>query len=1077
MDFHVYTSSGGASALSMVFNGLSMLSNDGVLAGSFKIAFLLSIIGYVIKSAADGGRTIAFQQAAVSVVLFLCFFQVTTRVTIEDVTTGEVRAVDNVPFGVGFTASIISNTGYQFTRKMEQAFSMPSMTENGPVDPLYTLASMFDAMRDPLIWSSGDSKSAHLEEAIKVYTNQCLAFDIARGAQSFMGIMNKPFDDQLATSPNRTIAIEVNGKVDDVSCLEAMKSIKLMVGGQADSIGKGVLSVRNEFSEKCKTYGSKNQCSLPFANKTMTEAMTFFGATGKNLRDFQAQLLMYPFVVNMPQTANENAYHSYAAVAKSQSQIQQSFKWASEGSSFLIWIQYLQSFIQAAVYGLVPFVAFALAFGLMGVGLSLKYVLVLLWIQTWQPLLAIMNAIMLTKTQSDISVLVSGASSFSDLYHLLFVTQKNIAIAGHMMASVPMLGAFVVFGSSYAFTGLTKGLSTTGAPDTSPMTPDATDSPALHKQSAVTEQSAHNAVSTITGGNSTAPKLDLSNTRQQAIQSASSRNITAQETLTSAIDKGVSSLSSMGINTSHNYGSTINSDTGLSNTVSNSSNSGSMLTTGNTSSTIDENAKITALSGDASVSGGMGVGSPETGGAGGKGVSIGGSTAVSAQSSDIHRNSGAQTTGIMTNDSVATNDATSVSNNIQFAEHIADQLDKHGGTQETAQLAQSIRQAASQAETAQESYSDTVSANNSVSTKQSYTAGQVATLANENSNVIDKINNENLSNDEFQNRKKEYQQQLSSIMGASDAESAATIYAANDTGGLANHFGELFGPATNPTGAMNGEESRNMNVAQNTETKVQENIVNNQGAVNTKFVNTTAQAQQYLNSQQANIEDESAKNNAGLGMAEHYSESRRAREQLHGSSVSENSSRIISNEGTSVATSMNALTNSVSNVGADQNNIESDTTANLNSMKSVNAATMPYEQSNNITDGLAKYAAIAKNSTSINQINEAATNFANTYYENGGNASRDQLYSALNNVQIEARTGSGNTQLNITNNTLAGGNGNQIPQRSRRDIITGTDLSPSSIPEKPEKSEGSGEDKAIITKGNPMPRVEQIKPR
>ncbi|MBO1915647.1 conjugal transfer protein TraG N-terminal domain-containing protein [Providencia rettgeri] len=83
---------------------------------------MLSIIGYVIKSAADGGRTIAFQQAAVSVVLFLCFFQVTTRVTIEDVTTGEVRAVDNVPFGVGFTASIISNTGYQFTRKWNRHF-------------------------------------------------------------------------------------------------------------------------------------------------------------------------------------------------------------------------------------------------------------------------------------------------------------------------------------------------------------------------------------------------------------------------------------------------------------------------------------------------------------------------------------------------------------------------------------------------------------------------------------------------------------------------------------------------------------------------------------------------------------------------------------------------------------------------------------------------------------------------------------------------------------------------------------------------------------------------------------------
>ncbi len=53
-------------------------------------------------------------------------------------------------------------------------------------------------------------------------------------------------------------------------------------------------------------------------------------------------------------------------------------------------------------------------------------------------------------------------------------------------------------------------------------------------------------------------------------------------------------------------------------------------------------------------------------------------------------------------------------------------------------------------------------------------------------------------------------------------------------------------------------------------------------------------------------------------MSEHYSESKMAREQLHGSSVSENSSRMISNDGTSVAASMNALNNSVSNVGADQ---------------------------------------------------------------------------------------------------------------------------------------------------------------
>ncbi|WP_406850750.1 hypothetical protein WH390_14655 (plasmid) [Candidatus Arsenophonus nilaparvatae] len=92
------------------------------------------------------------------------------------------------------------------------------------------------------------------------------------------------------------------------------------------------MNVRNSYNRRCNQNAvtSKDRCTPAFAEDSMQKTLLFYSNSGTDLRQFQTMLLMYPYMVNMPSTVNENAYHYYAAVAKNQSQIQQSFKWASE---------------------------------------------------------------------------------------------------------------------------------------------------------------------------------------------------------------------------------------------------------------------------------------------------------------------------------------------------------------------------------------------------------------------------------------------------------------------------------------------------------------------------------------------------------------------------------------------------------------------------------------------------------------------------------------------------------------------------------------------------------------------------
>lgn len=134
MEFTIY-SVGSAAYLEDILNAVAMISGSGKIEDLAKIGLLIGvlILGF---QAVFNNTGIEFQKVGVCLILYLAAFGPQTTVLIEDIYTGEVAVVDNVPLGPVAVGSIISNLGYDITKTFEQAFSTPAMTSYGFADPL-----------------------------------------------------------------------------------------------------------------------------------------------------------------------------------------------------------------------------------------------------------------------------------------------------------------------------------------------------------------------------------------------------------------------------------------------------------------------------------------------------------------------------------------------------------------------------------------------------------------------------------------------------------------------------------------------------------------------------------------------------------------------------------------------------------------------------------------------------------------------------------------------------------------------------------------------------------------------------
>lgn len=452
LQFELYSVGSGA-FLRDVFNGLAMITGTGEFSRCVSIGLLLGVLVVCVQSVLQGGKSIAWQNILLGWLLYMCFFAVPTRAVVEDVYSGQIYTVDNVPLGVSATGSIVSKIGYGLTDLMETGYGDEERVTQIPY--LSTLKYILHAQ-------SGLSSATVLERlnalsGVKVqptllsYAEQCLIPALnAQEAAEARPVARIPIRDLL----EKGAADEARGgtvwwndrRQEGRSCREMYRLIDSNI---VRHITPG------ELQAVLLEYAGIDQRDRFAQSMDLGTAVGTFTNDAASAQNYMITALMEP-VIAMSAARFFSSQDRIAALSLNQALKQRNVQWASEQSMWTAVAQPLMGFFEGFFYAIAPFMAILFCLGMYGISLVGKYLQTIVWINLWMPVMSICNLYIMSVTHEKIINTTMGQlDTFYNLSTAREILENQLAVGGMLAAATPVLALIVVTGSTYAFTTLT----------------------------------------------------------------------------------------------------------------------------------------------------------------------------------------------------------------------------------------------------------------------------------------------------------------------------------------------------------------------------------------------------------------------------------------------------------------------------------------------------------------------------------------------------------------------------------------------------------------------------------------------
>jgi conjugal transfer mating pair stabilization protein TraG len=187
------------------------------------------------------------------------------------------------------------------------------------------------------------------------------------------------------------------------------------------------------------------------------DALAGTGVGAQNYMVMATAAAMLPYA----RAANKRALLQGAdAAAIEQAAQQRNTQWASEERLFSRIVRPMMTFFEAFLYAVSPLMVFAIGLGPTGIGMVGKYLLFGLWIQLWQPILAIINLyiIMAVKFKmdalQDVALGNTPLPSILAIWKLDFILSDYLGVGGMLAASTPAISLMLIYGSAITATHL-----------------------------------------------------------------------------------------------------------------------------------------------------------------------------------------------------------------------------------------------------------------------------------------------------------------------------------------------------------------------------------------------------------------------------------------------------------------------------------------------------------------------------------------------------------------------------------------------------------------------------------------------
>ncbi|WP_028535996.1 conjugal transfer protein TraG N-terminal domain-containing protein [Paludibacterium yongneupense] len=470
--FTIYIASGDIDTFQGILNGVAMVFNSGMLSSSTGLGLgaavltgLLISLGLILTTgmlnmSTGGGNNLALLGMLVVCYVVLAGPRVTVQ--IQDVSTGQVEVVDNIPIGVALPSSIVSTLAYSVTEKMETAFSTVNgnyvtMNGEGFLNPLQILM----AMRSP-----PSSMAPDLNASLRQFMLNCSAdsanFDATQFMQSAdpVGYMLSHYTEGFTTYYSSTAnssqgaallcsTASTNIQNDIDKFYNNSGSSQTLSAWLTQAMPKGNISAgKYSVADYANAYNEVIGASWGISTSAQQFMMTT--AFGNSL--------LHSFNC----TANSGDPSAYQACI--QTQTQQFEQWKIDSASSANFFTHLMptamATLQALFFAFSPLMfVFAMMTAQHGLNILVKYLLFGLWTQCWLPFAAVINFFIQIQFQHDMAAFnLAHPQGFNLMVYQDFYNHlsEKVALASDMLAATPLLSLALLTGSVMSLNSLAQ---------------------------------------------------------------------------------------------------------------------------------------------------------------------------------------------------------------------------------------------------------------------------------------------------------------------------------------------------------------------------------------------------------------------------------------------------------------------------------------------------------------------------------------------------------------------------------------------------------------------------------------------
>lgn len=448
MQYDIYTF-GNGEILKGVFDSIAACLNghSGTLFEPLKrLGLILGVFWGVLYAAYGDFMKPLTHWILPSTMFMTILFVPQASIWIHDPVTKYHQKVDHVPYGLAAFAGYISKIGNGITEQVEKVFTLPD-------DLRYQKSGSLFASNIIQQAKTFHITNHDIAENMRGFVGQCIMYDAMigrkytiddlRNSDDIWGLVSEspsPIRSFLWREPKTDASRSPATRPEIITCREGVARFNRLWGQEIDKSA-------NLFGQKI--FG-KNALINPKAEllKYLPIAYATLGDMAKSATDIIKQQMMIYSIVDSIE-ANSTAVGNAPNFAARRAYLQQRSTYETLGEMAGTTLPTMKAVLEAIAYACFLFVI-PMALLPMGYRFLLSWAQILLWLQMWAPLYAVLNYIMTMAARSKtLSALAVSNEAGVTIANSIGITNMNAdisAMAGYLAMSVPFLCVALVKG-------------------------------------------------------------------------------------------------------------------------------------------------------------------------------------------------------------------------------------------------------------------------------------------------------------------------------------------------------------------------------------------------------------------------------------------------------------------------------------------------------------------------------------------------------------------------------------------------------------------------------------------------------